>query len=103
MSVQWPYSNLAESNVGETQAGGERFDWHDRPHLPCTLNNGGTIDHHPYSRGVQATVDAEVDRLALRSLVLRWAAGDLTEQDVHETAEALWEGESWPNYGDTDD
>jgi len=52
---------------------------------------------------VQATVDAEVDRLALRSLVLRWAAGDLTEQDVHETAEALWEGESWPNYGDTDD
>lgn len=45
----------------------------------------------------------EVDRSTLRQLLLRWAVGELTEHDVHETAEQLWEADEWPDYGDTDD
>jgi hypothetical protein len=48
-------------------------------------------------------VAGDIDRTALRQLVLRWAAEELTEHDVHETAERLWEAEEWPDYGDTDD
>ena len=45
----------------------------------------------------------EVDRSVLRSLVLRWATGELTERNVHETAEGLWESQPWPNYSEADD
>ena len=45
----------------------------------------------------------EMDRSTLRRLVLRWAAGELTEHEVHATAEQLWEADQWPDYGDADD
>lgn len=45
----------------------------------------------------------ELDRSVLRSLVLRWATGELTERNVHETAESLWESQPWPNYSEADD
>jgi hypothetical protein len=45
----------------------------------------------------------EVDRAVLRSLVRRWAAGELCEREVHEEAECLWDSRSWPARGEQDD
>jgi hypothetical protein len=45
----------------------------------------------------------EVDRSILRSLLLQWGTGKLSEKDVHETAEGLWERHEWPEYCETDD
>jgi hypothetical protein len=45
----------------------------------------------------------EADRSILRSLLLQWEARKLTEKDVHEAAEGLWESHEWPEYSEADD
>jgi hypothetical protein len=45
----------------------------------------------------------DVDRAGLRSLVLRWLSGELSERDVHEEAEHRWESRSWPVCDEQDD
>jgi hypothetical protein len=45
----------------------------------------------------------KIDRSTLRSLLLQWDSGKLTEKAIHEAAEGLWERYDWPEYSDTDD
>ncbi len=44
-----------------------------------------------------------VNRETVCSILLRWAANKLTEKDVHEEAERIWESEEWPVYDESDD
>lgn len=44
----------------------------------------------------------EVDRKALRELLRRWQTGDLTPEEVHREAEAMYEAEEWPELPDED-
>ena len=39
----------------------------------------------------------------LRDLLRRWAAGQLSEQEIHAEAESLWEAEEWPEVDEADD
>ncbi len=42
----------------------------------------------------------EIYRKLLLDLVTQWEAGTLTEVQVHEKAEELWEQEDWPHYAE---
>ena len=43
-----------------------------------------------------------LDRHLLRSLVMQWQRGEITERDVHERAEHLWDQRDWPDYPTSD-
>jgi len=43
------------------------------------------------------------NREVLRDLLRRWASGQLSEQEVHEEAESLWESEEWAEVDESDD
>jgi hypothetical protein len=42
------------------------------------------------------TVRYEAERLSLRSLLLRWQSGEVSESQVHEQAERIWALHRWP-------
>src|SRR5574341_254962 len=46
---------------------------------------------------------ADLDRDTLRTLLLRWRAGELTTENVHREAELIWESREWPHYDENDD
>ena len=42
----------------------------------------------------------EISRKVLLNLVTQWEKGALTEVEVHERAEDLWEQQDWPHYAE---
>ena len=44
-----------------------------------------------------------IDRSEIREVLLQWQRGDISERDVHEQMEALWERREWPELPDIDD
>ena len=46
--------------------------------------------------------DRMIDRQVLRDLLRKWQRGEITEGDVHEVAEELWQKSAPPKYDESD-